>query len=46
MKIIIIKEERIHTCIVIGFRHSHIEVNFTPKRIYKVICIGRVPFEI
>ena len=32
--IIIIKEERIHTCIVMGFRHSHIEISFTPKMIY------------
>ena len=44
--IIIIKEERMHTCIVMGFRHSHIEISFTPKRIYRVIYIGRVPFEI
>ena len=22
-----------HTCVVIGFKYSHIEVNFTPKRI-------------
>ena len=29
-----------------GLRHSHIGVNFTPKRIYKVIYIGRVPFDI
>jgi len=46
MKIIIIKEERMHICIVMGFRHSHIEISFTPKRIYRVIYIGRVPFEI
>ena len=43
---IIIKEERMHTYIVMGFRHSHIEISFTPKRIYRVIYIGRVPFEI
>ena len=29
-----------------GFRHSHIEISFTPKSIYRVIYIGRVPFEI
>ena len=46
MKIIIIKEERMRTCIVIGFMHSHIEISFTPKRIYRVIYIGGVPFEI
>ena len=46
MKIIIIKEERMHTCIVMGFRHSHIEISFTPEKIYMVIYIGRVPFEI
>ena len=31
---------------LMGFRHSHIEIRFTPKRIYRVIYIGRVPFEI
>ena len=36
MKIIIIKEEKMHTCIVMGFRYSHIEISFTPKRIYRV----------
>ena len=52
MKMIIIKEERMHTYIVMGFRHSHIEISFTPKMIYRVtyiyiyIYIGRVPFEI
>ena len=46
MKIIIIKEERMHTCIVIGFMHSHIKISFTAKRIYRVIYIGGVPFEI
>ena len=46
MKIIIIKEERMHTCIVMGFRHSYIEISFTPTKIYRVIYIGRVPFEI
>ena len=25
-----------HTCIVMGFRYSHIEISFTPKRIYRV----------
>ena len=40
--IIIIKEERMHTYIFMGFRHSHIEISFTPKRIYRVIYIGRV----
>ena len=44
MKIIIIKEERMHTCI--EFMHLHIEIRFTPKRIYRVIYIGGVPFEI
>ena len=44
--IIIIKEERMHTFIVIGFMHSHIEISFTPKRIYRVIYIDGVPFEI
>ena len=44
--IIIIKEERMHTCIVMGFTHSHIEISFTPKKIYRVIYIGRVLFEI
>ena len=46
MKIIIIKEKRMHTYIVLEFRHSHIEISFTPKGIYRVIYIGRVPFEI
>ena len=46
MKIIIIKEEIMHTCIVMRFRHSHIEISFTLKMIYMVIYIGRVPFEI
>ena len=45
MKIIIIKEERMHTCIVMGFKHSHIEISFTPKG-YIGLYIGRVPFEI
>ena len=36
MKIIIIKEEKMHTYIVMGFRYSHIEISFTPKRIYRV----------
>ena len=40
------KEERMHTCIVMGFRHSHIEISFNSKRIYRVLYIGRVPFEI
>ena len=31
---------------LMGFRYSHIEISFTPKRIYRVIYIGRVPFEI
>ena len=31
--IIIIKEERMHNCIVMGFKDSHIEICFTPKRI-------------
>ena len=44
--IIIIIKERMHTCIVTGFRHSHIEISFTPKKIYRVIYIGRVLFEI
>ena len=43
---IIIKEERMITRIVIGFMYSHIEISFTPKKIYRVIYIGRVPFEI
>ena len=40
------KEERTHTYIVMGFKYSHIEISFTSKRIYRVIYIGRVPFEI
>ena len=40
------KEERMHTYIVMRFRHSHIEISFTPKKIYRVINIGRVPFEV
>ena len=36
MKIIIIKEEKMHTCVVMGFRYLHIEISFTPKRIYRV----------
>ena len=36
MKIIIIKEEKMHTYIVMGFRYSHIEISFTPKGIYRV----------
>ena len=44
--IIIIIEERMHTYIVMGFKHSHVEISFTSKRIYRVIYIGRVPFEI
>ena len=39
MKIIIIKEERMHTCIVMGFRHLYIEISFTPTKIYRVIYI-------
>ena len=46
LKIIIIKEERMHIGIVMRFRHSLIEISFTPKRIYRIIYIGRVPFEI
>ena len=46
MKIIIIKEERMHIYIVMRLRHSHIKISFTPKMIYRVIYIGRVPFEI
>ena len=43
---IIVKEERMHTYIVMRFRHSHIKISFTAKKIYRVIYIGRVPFEI
>ena len=46
LKIIIIKEERMHTSWDLGIHISHIEISFTPKRIYRVIYIGRVPFEI
>ena len=31
------KKERMYTCIVMRFRHSHIEISFTPKMIYEVI---------
>ena len=29
-----------------GIKYSHIKISFTPKRMYRVIYIGRVPFEI
>ena len=31
---------------VMGFRHSHIGINFPSKRIYIYIYIGRVSFDI